>query len=281
LRLRAVFGVGGPAGCKEAAKRCTERNRPVGPTLKIVALGGILLAAAWVAAQSQTPPVPTRWVTDTVGFMSPAAAAQLDSRLGEYEQQTHHQLIVWIGDSTGNVPIEDWAVRTFAAWKVGRKGIDDGLALFIMAKDRRLRFEVGYGLEGDVPDALAGRIINDTIVPRIRAGDPDGAVTAGMEEVAAAAGAALPGATVNVRRGRGSRPPTLAELIVYGIIGLIVLIIFATHPSLVLFLLANILIGGRRGGGDDWGGGWSSGGGGGGWSGGGGRSGGGGASGSW
>src|SRR5262249_40574190 len=132
----------------------------------------------------------------------------------------------------------------------------------------------------------AGRIINNTIVPRIRAGDPDGAVTAGMEEVAAAAGAPLPGAaTVNVRRGRSSRPPTLAELIVYGIIGLIVLIIFAIHPSLVLYLLANMFIGGRRGGGDDGGGGWSSGGGwgggGGGWSGGGGRSGGGGASGSW
>jgi uncharacterized protein len=276
--------VGGPAGCREAAKRCTELNRLVGPTL-IIVFCRILGAAAWVAAQSQTPPPPTRWVTDTVGFMSPAAASQLDSRLREYEQQTHHQLIVWIGDSTGNDPIEDWAVRTFAAWKVGRKGIDDGLALFIMAKDRRLRFEVGYGLEGDVPDALAGRIINNTIVPRIRAGDADGAVTVGMEEVAAAIGTPLPGSTVNVRRGRNNRPPTLAELIVYGIIGLIVLIIFATHPSLVLYLLANMFIGGRRGGGDDWGGGWSSGGGwgggGGGWSGGGGRSGGGGASGSW
>jgi len=215
--------------------------------------------------------------------MSPAAAVQLDSRLRAYEQQTHHQLIVWIGNTTGIVPIEDWAVRTFESWKVGRKGMDDGLALFIMAKDRRLRIEVGYGLEGVVPDIIASRIINDTMVPRIRAGDPDGAVTAGVEAVAETIGSPLPGAAVKIpRTSRRSRQATIGELIVYGIIGLIVLIIFATHPSLALYLLANMLIGGGRRDRDGWGGG--SGGsswGGGGWSGGGGRSGGGGASGSW
>src|SRR5205814_10370923 len=124
-----------------------------------------------------------RWVTDTADFMSPGAASALDSRLQAYEQSTGHQLIVYIGQSTGDAPIEDWAVRAFQKWKVGRKGIDDGLVLFIMAADRKLRFEVGYGLEPTVPDAIASRVIDDVIVPRIRAEDRDGAVTAGMDAV--------------------------------------------------------------------------------------------------
>src|SRR5262249_46216425 len=114
-----------------------------------------------------------------------------------------------------------------------------------------------------------------TMAPRIRGGDNDGAVEAGMEAIAAATGTPLPGSTLSPRRRqREPQPLTLFQLIVYGIIGLIVLFILATHPSLAMYLLANILMGGGRRG--DW-----DGGGGGGWSGGGGRSGGGGASGSW
>ena len=146
----------------------------------------LVMAASAVrlnAAETPIPPAPTSWVTDTAGFMSPAAQSSLDSRLQTYEQSTGHQLIVYIGQTTGDAPIEDWAVRAFAKWKIGRKGIDDGLVLFIMSADRKLRFEVGYGLEPVVPDAIAGRIINDVIVPRIQAGDRDGAVTAGMDAV--------------------------------------------------------------------------------------------------
>jgi uncharacterized protein len=163
-------------------------------------------------------------------------------------------------------------VRAFQQWRVGRKGIDDGLVLFIMAADRKLRIEVGYGLEGQVPDAIASRVINDVIVPRIQAGDRDGAVMAGMDAVMTVIG----GGTLPVRRGRRApAPPTLAQLIFYAIIGIVILCILVTHPSLAMYLLFSILSGGgRRGGGsDDWGGG--------GFSGGGGRSGGGGASGSW
>src|SRR5438093_3485961 len=115
--------------------------------------------------------------------MSPGAARALNGRLEEYEHSTGHQLIVYIGSTTGDAPIDDWAVRAFATWKVGRKGIDDGLVLFIMSMDRKLRFEVGYGLEPVVPDAIVSRVINDVIVPRIRANDHDGAVTAGMDAV--------------------------------------------------------------------------------------------------
>ena len=227
------------------------------------------------AAETPIPPAPTTWVTDTANFMSAGAAASLNSQLESYSRSTGHQLIVYIGQTTGDAPIEDWAVRAFEKWKVGRKGIDDGLVLFIMAGDRKLRFEVGYGLEPVVPDAIASRVINDVIVPRLASGDRDGAVTSGMDAVMTViGGGSVPAAPRENRRGE-SRPLSLGQLIIYGIIGLIILAILVTNPSLAMYLLFSILSGGRGGGDrDDWGGG-------GGFSGGGGRSGGGGASGSW
>jgi uncharacterized protein len=231
-------------------------------------------AAHLIAAETPIPPAPTRWVTDTANFMSPGAANALDSKLQDYERSTSHQLIVYIGQTTGDDPIDDWAVRAFKEWKVGRKGIDDGLVLFIMASDRKLRFEVGYGLEGQVPDALAGRIINEVIVPRIQAGDRDAAVNSGMDAVMTViGGGSLPAQRRQRRDDREA--PSLLQLIFYGIIGLIILAILITNPSLAMWLLFSMMSGGRRGGGDGWGGG------GGGFGGGGGRSGGGGASGSW
>src|SRR5437870_8311682 len=142
--------------------------------------------------------------------MSPGAASALDSRLEGFERSSGHQLIVYIGQTTGDAPIEDWAVRTFAKWKVGRKGIDDGLVLFIMAADRKLRIEVGYGLEGQVPDAIASRVINDVIVPRVQAGDRDAAVAAGMDAVMTVIG----GGTLPARSGdREPQPLTSGQLI--------------------------------------------------------------------
>ena len=248
-------------------------------SLRAAALFVVLAGVLFVrlnAAETPIPPPPSRWVTDTANFMSPGARSSLDSRLAGYAQSTGHQLIVYIGQTTGDAPIDDWAVRAFERWKVGRKGIDDGLVLFIMAADRKLRIEVGYGLEAQVPDAIASRVINDVIVPRIQAGDRDGAVTSGMDAVMMVIG----GGAVPAERGRRERQPIpLAQFIFLAIIGVIALVMFVTNPSLAMLLLFNIFSGGGRRDRDDWGGGGGWGGGG--FSGGGGRSGGGGASGSW
>jgi uncharacterized protein len=174
-----------------------------------------LLVSTLVAQDVPIPESPTQWVTDNAGFLSASDVQRINARLRAYEDQTHHQLIVWIGTTTGEVPIEDWANRAFEKWRVGRKGIDDGLALFIMAKDRRLRFEVGYGLEPQVPDLLAKRIIDETIVPRIRAGDNAGAIEAGMEAVVKAIGQPLPGESVTRRDVPRSEPLTLGRLIFF------------------------------------------------------------------
>jgi len=208
--------------------------------------------------------------------MSPDAARSLDSQLEAYERSTGRQLLVYVGKTTGGVPIEDWAVKAFQAWKIGRKGLDDGLALFIMTEDRRQRIEVGYGLEGQVPDAMASRIIREVIVPRVQAGDRDGAVANGMNALASVlsgGGLSEPSRAQRAERGREGRPLTLGQLIIFGVIGILFLVLLATNPGLAIYLVASILSGNRDGS-------YRSGGGGG-FGGGGGRSGGGGASGSW
>jgi uncharacterized protein len=217
--------------------------------------------------------------------MTPGSAQQLDARLEAYEQQTHHQLIVWIGKTTGDASIEDWSAKAVKAWGVGRKGANDGLALIVMADDRKLRIEVGYGLEGQVPDIIANRIIRDVITPQLRSGNTGSAITAGMESIAAAIGdGPLPGSAVrDENQGFEQRPLSIFQIIFFTIVGILILGFVVTHPSLILMMLAgNVLGGGRRRGPWD-GGGFGGGGfgGGGGFSGGGGYSGGGGASGSW
>lgn len=233
--------------------------------------------SARAAAQPGVPPAPDRWVTDGAGFLSRQAAAALDARLQDFERRTGHQVIVWIGRTLGEgASLEDWAARAFEAWKVGRRGLDDGLALFILTEDRRIRIEVGYGLEDKVTDAQAFRVIDEILAPGIRAGRPDEAVSAAVMALLgfiSGESAPLEG------EGGAARPGgSLASKIFTGLIVLVLLFLFITNPSLALWLLFSILSGGRGGGGR--GGGWG-GGGGGGFSGGGGRSGGGGASGGW
>jgi uncharacterized protein len=232
-------------------------------------LGGALTGAPAAAAQTSLPPAPGRWVTDDAGFLSPSTVERLDARLEDYERRTGHQVLVWIGRTIGeNAVLEDWAARTFEAWKVGRKGIDDGLVLFILAQDRKIKIEVGYGLEDKVPDIYAYRVINNVLAPGILAGRPDEAVEAA---VTALIGYISGDEAPSGGAARAPRPESsIAGKIFTVIIVLLLLVLFITNPSLALWLLVSILSGGRGGGG-----------GGGGFSGGGGRSGGGGASGGW
>ena len=232
------------------------------------------------AAETPIPEAPTQWVTDTANFLSPDTVSALNARLSQYEQRTGHQMIVYIAPTTGDAPIEDWAVRAFAKWKIGRKGLDDGLALFIFPQDRRMRIEVGYGLEPVIPDAIASRVINDVMAPRLQAGQRDQAVTAAIDELTATVdkqSGSEPSVTPPVNAPGQPTPPSALESLFWGFIGIVILGILITHPRLAFLFLTSILAGGggfRGSGGYGWGGGGGFGGGG-------GRSGGGGASGSW
>jgi uncharacterized protein len=219
------------------------------------------------------PPSPERWVTDSAGFLSPSAADELDRRLEAFEQETGRQLIVYIGRTTAGIPIEEWAVKAFEAWRVGRKGLDDGLILIVMADDNRVRIEVGYGLEPVITDYVASRVINDVFIPNVKSGDADRAVRDSVgrliKTISGEAGTESgPGA--EGQDGPRKRPLGFLEKVMIGIAALFFLILLVTNPQLALWLLFTILSGGRGGGGGR-----------GSFRGGGGRSGGGGASGSW
>src|SRR5690606_21632354 len=189
------------------------------------------LLPTWALAAFQAPPTPTRFATDTVGLLEPATVQRLDRALQAYARQSGHQVLFWVGSSTGDVALEDWAVRTFEAWKPGRKGQDDGIAIFLFSEDRKVRIEVGYGLEGDLPDVVAFRIIDQVTLPHLRAGDPDGAalgtVAAVLRELGADPGALEQGAPP-ARAVRERPPPSLGQQILYGIFGLLLLIFIIT-----------------------------------------------------
>jgi len=239
------------------------------------ALAVFLSCLGALAASFQPPAPPTRWATDTAGFLSESTRRTLDARLQKYEQDTGRQVIVWVGETTGGVPLEEWAARTFEAWGIGKKGRDDGVAVFVFAGERKIRLEVGYGIEPVVPDAIASRIIQQEAIPRFQAGDPDAAVIATVDALLRTLGGETsPPPPVAAVRERPAPELTPAQMIFYGLIALVMLIFLITHPRLAFYLLLQILSsgGGRRGSGGSGGGSFRGGGG---------RSGGGGASGSW
>ena len=241
---------------------------------RILVLIGVfagLWGGMFLRAQGTPPPPPTRWVTDGSNLLSPAMRDSLDQRLKAYEESTGHQVLVWIGGTTGGDPLEDWTVRAFAAWKVGRKGLDDGLVLFVFSGDQKVRIEVGYGLEGQVPDIIASRIIQESVLPRLKSGDADGALNEGVDRIIKVVGGDASAGESQNHGQRVGEPIGTGEWIIIIVLGLAFLVLLITHPSFAIWLLFNLLSGGRGGGSGS----------GGGWSGGGGSSGGGGASGSW
>ncbi|MDQ3777154.1 MAG: YgcG family protein [Pseudomonadota bacterium] len=146
--------------------------------LAVLALG--LCTVLW----AEVPvPVLTARVTDLTGTLKPAEIQALEDRLRDFETRKGAQIAVLIVPSTAPDAIEGYSIRVVENWKLGRKGVDDGVLLLVAKDDQRVRIEVGYGLEGVIPDALASRIINEAITPRFKAGDFHGGITAGVERL--------------------------------------------------------------------------------------------------
>lgn len=152
------------------------------------------VAASVMASTSATVPMPSAdaqvvipafkaRVIDTTGTLDAAHRHALEQQLTALEQRKGSQIAVLIVPTTGSETIEQYATRVFDDWKLGRKGTDDGV-LFVMAKDdRALRIEVGYGLEGAIPDALAGRIIREQVVPYLQANNYAAGIDAGVKAI--------------------------------------------------------------------------------------------------
>jgi uncharacterized protein len=152
----------------------------------------VLLGVAVAQAQVAVPPLTAR-VTDLTGTLSGDAVTRIESKLKDLETRKGSQIAVLILPTTQPEDIEQFGIRVAEDWKLGRKGIDDAAILIVAKNDRRVRIEVGYGLEGALPDITAKRIIAETITPRFKQGDYDGGVEAGVDQmISVVNGEALP-----------------------------------------------------------------------------------------
>jgi uncharacterized protein len=260
----------------------------------LLALAVVLLAwsSPLLAERVQDLPQPTNYVNDFAGVLSPATLTYLNNLCLQVDRQAHAQIAVVTIKSLDGEPIENFATALEDKWKVGKKGTDRGLLLIFAVNDRKYRVEVGYGLEGILPDGRVGDI-GRQMVPYLQRNDYDGAVTMAVRQVAGVI-AADAGVTLNTgprpayAPAPQARPLTLGEVLVLGVVLLVVIFLLARlgGSGLLGFLIGMFLGGGGGGGwggrGGGGGGDWGGGGDGGGFGGfGGGSSGGGGASGSW
>jgi uncharacterized protein len=254
--------------------------------LRALALAGLLAGVAAGASAETLPPLPAAYFNDYAGVVSAADAQRLDAKLRAFAGETSTQVVVTVFRKLPSPSLEDFTVRAAQSWRVGRKDWDNGAVLFVFVDDRKMRIETGYGLEGALPDQLAGRILDNEVRPRFQAGDWAGGLEAGIDGIIAAT------------RGEYEAPPEKPAGV--PLAALLIIVLFVV---LFLWLASqgsrNVYVGrtysergwrrdrGYWGSGGSWGGGgWSGGssgswGGGGGFSGGGGSFGGGGASSSW
>ncbi|ABD08648.1 Protein of unknown function DUF477 [Rhodopseudomonas palustris HaA2] len=143
-------------------------------------------------AQLAVPQLTGR-VVDQTGTLDSDVIARLDQKLKAFEARKGSQIAVLIVPTTQPEAIEPFAIRVAEAWKIGRKKVDDGAILLVAKNDRKLRIEVGYGLEGALPDVTAKRIIDEIITPKFRTGDFAGGIEAGVDRmIAVIDGEALP-----------------------------------------------------------------------------------------
>lgn len=244
--------------------------------------GLALLPLLWLAAPAhgQQFPRPVGHVNDFARVIPAGIAAQINTLCTELEQKTGAELAIVTVDSIGDYDYVEYAVRLFENWGIGKRRRDNGVLIFVTVRERKARIEVGYGLEGILPDITAGRIFREYMAPELRRNDYGTGLLAGTAAIAGViaedAGVELTGAIKpRPRREGGDEGLSLPGLIIF----LVILFVLARTGLLGPLLLSGGLGGHRRGG--SWGGGFGGGFGGGGFGGfGGGRSGGGGAGGS-
>ncbi len=140
----------------------------------------LLLGPAYSAVSI---PKPEGWVTDQAGLLDASTRGRLERLLTELERKSGVEIAVATLPTLGGRSVEEAAVELFQAWGIGKKGKDEGVLLLVAPKERKIRIEVGYGLEGTIPDGLAGEIIRETITPRFRQGRFAEGVETGVRQI--------------------------------------------------------------------------------------------------
>jgi uncharacterized protein len=259
-------------------------RRPVLRALAALAFAALMIGAALAAANF---PALSGRVVDAANVLSPVTIADLERKLADLEQKSGIQLVVATVPSLGGEEIEPYANELFRFWKLGEAKKDNGVLLLIAPKERRMRIEVGYGLEGTLTDAISRLIIANAIAPRFKAGDFNGGVTRGVDDIITTLTTDSAEWKPKPQDTRSEQDATLFDAIAPFLIFLFILFVLTrvsrrAGGNVIFIPMGGGGFGGFRGGGGVGGGGGFGGGfSGGGFSGGGGSSGGGGASGGW
>lgn len=245
-----------------------------------------LFCCLCLSAAEVIPPAPKQYFNDYAQVVSPATAQKLNQTLEDFERQSSSQILVAVYPKMeSDSSIEDYTVRVARAWRVGQKAKNNGAVLFVFVQDRKMFIQVGYGLEGALPDVTAKRIVENEIKPGFARGDFDGGLAAGVNAMIAATKGEYKGTGTTANSGN-QKGPGIGTVVLWAFVALVLFSIFFGRGRRRSglgwggwMLGSGGFSGWGGGGGGGWGGG--GGGGGGGFSGGGGSFGGGGAGGSW
>lgn len=145
----------------------------------------LLLAVAAPLLALEIPPPPKFFYNDNAGLLNSEQARALNEKLAAFEKRSGAQFIIYVFPTLGDEALEDFTIRCAERWKAGNKKYDNGLILFVFVKERKLRIEVGYGLEPTITDAFSSRVIRESIAPRFRQGDYAGGLNAAADALIA------------------------------------------------------------------------------------------------
>ena len=216
----------------------------------------VLLACPGLAGAAKSPeaaPAPGAYVNDRAGVMDAGTEGELNGVLADLDAKTRAQVAVLTIKSLDGADLETYAVKTYKNWGIGDKKTSRGVLLLVAVDDRKARIEVGYGLEGILPDGLTGAIQDKYMVPYFKAGDYSTGVSQGALAIASViakdSGATLSGGYAESPQGRPVQPLTLGQKIIAGLLLIALLIFVIRHPVLAFFLLQTMLRSSGRGGG--------------------------------
>jgi uncharacterized protein len=221
-------------------------------------IAGIGLVVCLVLARADTDSLlaslrPQGYVSDFAGVMSPADREATERLLTDLERSAGNQIAVVTVKSLDGGQIDDFATRLFERWGIGHKGRNDGILLLAAIEERKIRIEVGYGMEGHLPDAAAGRLIDQHVLPAFRLGDPSGGLRAGALALADVAAQAA-GVEWSARSSPAAPPPPAHIGWGHVVFLILVILVLIRYPWLFLLLLQSS--GSSRGGGGFGGGGF-------------------------
>lgn len=226
-----------------------------------LALAFILSLILVTQAISADTPLLKGYVNDYAGLISPQRASALEEHLRNLERSDSTQIVVLTVPNLGGENIESFSIRVAEEWKIGQKGVDNGVILLVAKDERKVRIEVGRGLEGKMTDLVSGRIIRAEIAPKFKNGDFDGGIAAGVSAIAAVVKGEYKAAPRDLHKGKKGAPPLYTMLVflavaavflssfskylsgTVGALGLPVIAWF-TFPGLALAVIAALAVGG-------------------------------------